>query len=339
MSRRLWKPPYNYFLLPFSGVYWLGLQAWYLYDSLRKRKKFEAFTIVVGNLTVGGTGKSPLVYLLAKYLSKEFNVAVISRGYGRKKHDVIVLEPDADLPDVSETGDEPFLNFIKLARKVPFVICKDRIKAYEVAEEKFHPDVVILDDAYQYRKIVPDFSFLVFDKRVLSSRGFLLPAGPFREPINAGKKADIIAFNLKSRIMNGDELWQLKRIFPDKTFILFKYRPEGLLDKCRFLEFTEVTKDIIAFAGIGDPESFLVTLDEVGFNVVKFFEFPDHHWYTSDEINKLKSHGYPLITTEKDYVRIKEKEGILALVIEPELIDGMGIIEDLKERIRKRGNI
>ncbi len=335
---KLWKPPYNYLLLPFSGLYWLGLQGWYLYDSLREKKKFDAFTIVVGNLTVGGTGKSPLVYLLAKLLKDEFRVVVISRGYGRKNQEIITLDSLSNLPDVEDVGDEPFLNFVKLKGKVPFVICKDRLKAYEIAKNKFNPDVVILDDAFQYRKVLPDFSLLVFDKRILTTSWFLLPAGPLREPMKAGRSADVIVFNLKGGNKVEREIQEFKRIFPEKPHALMKYKPVGLLGKDKLLSFDEVGRDIVGFSGIGDPESFRATLERVGFNVRQFFKFPDHHWYKKSEIEKLKSLGLPLVTTEKDYVRIREKEGILALVIEPELAEGMEILDDLKGRIRKKGS-
>lgn len=336
---KLWHPPYNYLLLPFSGLYWVGLQGWYLYDSLRKKRKFDTFTVVVGNLTVGGTGKSPLVYLLAKLLKDEFEVVVISRGYGRKSQKVVVLEPGGTLPDVKDIGDEPFLNFMKLGRTVPFVICKDRLKAYEIAKIKFNPDVIILDDAYQYRKVLPDFSFLVFDRRVMTSSGFLLPAGPFREPMKAGQKADVIVFNLKSSEKTENELHRFRRIFPDKTHVLLRYKLVGLLSNDKILAFEDVDKDIVGFSGIGDPESFRMTLKREGFNVLKFFKFPDHHWYKDDEIEKLRSYCLPLVTTEKDYVRIQNKEGILALIIEPELIEGVEILDILKERIRRRSSI
>ncbi len=334
---KLWKPPYNYLLLPFSGLYWLGLKGWYLYDSIRRKKKFDAFTIVVGNLTVGGTGKSPLVYLLARLLKREFRVVVISRGYGRKNHDVIMLNSLDNLPDVEDVGDEPFLNFVKLKGEVPFIICKDRLRAYDIAKNRFNPDVVILDDAFQYRKVLPDFSFLVFDKRILTTSHFLLPAGPFREQMKVGRNADVIVFNLKGGDKVEEDLQDLKNIFPEKPHMLMKYKPVGLIAEDRLVSINDVDKNVVGFSGIGDPESFRTTLERVGFNVVRFFRFPDHHWYREEEIEKLRSFGMPLVTTEKDYVKIRKKEGILALMIEPELVEGIEILRDLENMIR--GNI
>ena len=325
---RYWRPPINYFLLPFSGLYWSGLQVWYLYDKFRRKVKFDAFTVVVGNLTVGGTGKSPFVYLLAKILREEFRVVVITRGYGRKSSEPLVLS-DKLLP-VELTGDEPLMNFIKLEEKVPFVICKDRIKAYKIAKREFSPHVVILDDAFQYRKVVPDFSFLVFDERFFSMSRFLLPAGPLREPLKAGERANAIVLNYKTGVP-GEE-----KIYPDKPHIRLRYKPVALRRAGKIYDFDEIEREVAAFAGIGDPESFIKTLEGIGFKVKEFKRFPDHYWYKLDEIKKILEIGLPVITTEKDYVKLPDtlKDKIYALVIEPEIFEGGEIIESLKERIR-----
>ena len=325
---RYWRPPINYLLLPFSGLYWSGLQVWYLYDKFRRKVKFDAFTIVVGNLTVGGTGKSPFVYLLAKTLREEFRVVVITRGYGRKSREPVVLS-DKLLP-VELTGDEPLMNFIKLERKVPFVVCKDRIEAYRIAKREFSPHVVILDDAFQYRKVVPDFSFLVFDERFFITSRFLLPAGPLREPLKAGERADAIVLNYKAGVP-GEE-----KIYPDKPHIRLRYKPVALRRAGKIYDFDEIEREVAAFAGIGDPESFIKTLEGIGFKVKEFERFPDHYWYKLDEIKKILGIGLPVITTEKDYVKLPGslKDRIYALVIEPEIVEGLEIIKGLKERIR-----
>ncbi len=311
-------------LLPFSGLYWLGLQAWYLYDKIRKKVRFDAFTIVVGNLTVGGTGKSPFVYLLARELSKEFRVTVITRGYGRKSKKILILDDLQNLPDVRDTGDEPMMNFLKLEGRVPFVICRNRIEAYRVAKERFSPQVVILDDAFQYRKIQPDFSYLIFDKRSFRSPGLLLPAGDYRERLSAAKRADAFVFNLK----DSDAFSGPPSFLPSKPYMVTKYRVTG------FLNGPPRKQQILAFAGIGDPESFVKLLRNKGFEIVEFKKFPDHYWYSDEDIENLKKSGLPLVTTEKDFVRIKNREGIHAPSIEPEIIEGTDLLESLKGRIR-----
>ncbi len=311
-------------LLPLSGLYWLGLQAWYLYDKFREKVKFDAFTIVVGNLTVGGTGKSPFVYLLARELLKEFRVAVITRGYGRRSKMVTVLESLGNLPDVEETGDEPMMNFLKLQGKVPFVVCRDRLLAYRVAKDRFSPQVVLLDDAFQYRKIQPDFSFLIFDNRSLRYPGLLLPAGDYRESISAADRADAFVFNLK----NGDSFSGFPSFLPLKPYMVTRYRVVG------FLNGPPDGLRVIAFSGIGDPGSFLNLLKDQGFEVVEFRKFKDHHWYSQKDIEELRRYGFPIVTTEKDFVKLRDRRGVHAVVIEPEIIEGAGIFGDLMDRIR-----
>lgn len=326
---RYWEPPLNYLFLPLSAIYWTGLQFWYLYDKLRRKVKFDTFSIVVGNLWVGGTGKSPFVYLLAKILKEEFNVVVITRGYGRKANQPVVLS-DELLP-VEITGDEPLMNFIKLERSVPFVICKNRIKAYQVAKQRFDPQVIILDDAFQYRKIIPSYTFLVFDERFFTFNKFLLPAGPMREPIKAGKRADAIVVNYKSGTL------QKYKIYQDKPHIHLKYIPSGYRKNEKIYRPNEIEGDVVAFAGIGDPESFRQTLISLGLNIKKFQRFPDHHWYKKKEIEELLKEKLPVITTEKDYIRLPNdlKKKIFALVIEPKIEKGYDVINDLIELIRK----
>ncbi len=310
-------------LLPFSSLYWAGLQIWYLYDRFRKKVRFDAFTIVVGNLTVGGTGKSPFVYYLARELEKEFRIVVITRGYGRKSKKVVILEDPKTLPDVEETGDEPLMNFMKLGGRVPFVICRDRIEAYRVAKKRFSPDVVVLDDAFQYRKILPDFSFLVFDRKSFRAPGLLLPAGDYRESLGAAKRADAYVFNLKT----GGSRFEVKGMLPQKPMLFMRYRLKEVTGK-------PDSREIVAFAGIGDPQSFLDLLEEEGFEVVRFKKFPDHYWYTDRDLDELRKYGLPIVTTEKDFVRIRNRDGIHAAVIEPEVVDKYGILEELKDRIR-----
>jgi len=151
-----------------------------------------------------------------------------------------------------------------------------------------------------------------------------------REPLKAGERADAIVLNYKAGVP-GEE-----KIYPDKPHIRLRYKPVALRRAGKIYDFDEIEREVAAFAGIGDPESFIKTLEGIGFKVKEFERFPDHYWYKLDEIKKILGIGLPVITTEKDYVKLPDtlKDKIYALVIEPEIVEGSEIIESLKGRIR-----
>lgn len=253
--------------------------------KLVKPRKARIPVICIGNITAGGTGKTPVAVSVAKMLASDmFHPFFISRGYGGRLQNVMVNNKKHTARDV---GDEPLL----LSKQAPVIVNADRFAAAETAASE-GADAVIMDDGFQNPSLYKDVSFLVFDGHYGTGNGKLIPAGPLRETLADG----------------------LKRA--DAVIILGKDK-QDLAQKCGlpvFYGHTEAARtglgdrDVLAFAGIGHPQKFYYTLKQQGFNVVKTVDFPDHHFYTGAELNALLAEARKLnadvYTTEKDYVKI-----------------------------------
>lgn len=265
----------------------------YLYNlATRLRIKFATplnaskTVICIGNLTAGGSGKTPVAVSVAKILqSAGFSPFFISRGYGGTLQDIIV---DPQKHSASEVGDEPLL----LARQAPVCVNAKRFWAAQKAIEN-GADVIVMDDGFQNPGLVKDISFLVFDGSFGCGNGFGIPAGPMRENLKQGlKRADAI-------IIIGEDRHNLSTRFSDKPvfqgFITPKQTAVG-------------NTPVIAFAGIGRPEKFYESMRTQGFNLTETIDFPDHHQYTEPElqtiIDKAAKNGAEIYTTSKDFVKI-----------------------------------
>jgi len=294
-------------LYPFSLLYRAGLEIFYFYHKMRGRKRYPVYTISVGNLSLGGTGKTPLVIWLAdKLLERGKRVVVISRGWGRKSKGTLVLERGKERGAL-ETGDEPFLIFKKLGGRVPVIVEKNRLKAAEIAKEKYQAEVLLLDDAHQYLRGIPDFSILIFSKRDILQMGRILPIGPFREPNKAVRRANLVIINKKTDAnpMQFSVPFEIEKIF-------MRYRINYFMNSFgeKLTPGEVAKKKIIAFCGIADPRSFLAYLQDLGAVILYKKFFIDHHFYSEKEIESLlkkkEDLGAELIlTTEKDIVRIR----------------------------------
>jgi len=184
---------YQFLLYPFSLIF--KLITWIrnrLYDKniFRSLKANQCKIISVGNISVGGTGKTPVIRFLADYLKEMgFKVAILSRGYRRKsKGTIIVSDGNETLANLQQAGDEPYL----LARQldsIPVIVEADRYKGARFIQDNFQPDVILLDDAFQHRRLHRDLDIVLVDASVGFGRGFLLPAGFLREPISSLKRA------------------------------------------------------------------------------------------------------------------------------------------------------
>lgn len=259
-----------------------------IFEALRKSARpvnLPATIISVGNLTMGGTGKTPLVIHLAKNMP---GAAVLSRGYGGKGRGVREIFPDSDPRDV---GDEPIL--IKTKAGCPVFVGKDRVESGREAIAK-GARVLILDDGFQYWGIRKDIDILVFSARELEKGVHLLPWGRWREPLSAAKRASIAIVNYK--------LAPIPNEIPNtgiKT-IAMGYRPETDLSGMR----------VFGFCGLGDNESFGETIRAAGAELAGFRKFPDHHRYSRREIEEILARAEQLgatpVTSSKDIVRIPE---------------------------------
>jgi tetraacyldisaccharide 4'-kinase len=264
----------------------------------RTRKPYRARVpvICVGNLTVGGTGKTPVAIAIARLLQERgLSPVFLLRGYGRKPADVLVVQSERH--EASNVGDEALL----LARVAPTVVSSDRGKSARLAEQD--TQVIIMDDGHQNFSLHKDLSLVVVDSETGFGNGRVVPAGPLREPVRHGlRRADAV-------VVMGDGDPPL----PDYVGPVLRagLSATTCLGDCR----------VLAFAGIGRPEKFFTTLRKAGVELMETRAYADHHQYSAAEIAGLKARAVEcnamLITTEKDFVRLPpgERDGIAVLPV------------------------
>ncbi len=254
--------------------------------SIKHPRKVCRPVICIGNITAGGTGKTPVAVSFAKLLQQMGkNPFFVSRGYGGKLKGVMV---DKSRHSAAEVGDEPLL----LSRQAPVIVNPDRFSGAQKALQS-GAEIIIMDDGFQNPGLHKDLSFLVFDGGVGIGNGLCIPAGPLRESLASGLKraqAVIILGEDKHNLAT-----QIKGLPIFRGAVVAK-KPETN------------NNDVIAFAGIGRPEKFYTSLRELGINLLKTVDFPDHHQYTMSELKKLideaQKKNAVLFTTAKDFVKI-----------------------------------
>ena len=254
--------------------------------KLKQPRKVPVPVICIGNLTAGGTGKTPTAAEIANLLKKGgYKPAFVSRGYGGSLCGVTV---DPQKHTAGEVGDEPLL----LAREAPVSINPDRFSAAQKAV-KNGADVLIMDDGFQNPGLYKDLSFLIFDGAAGIGNGWPVPAGPLRENFAAGLK------RAQAAVIIGE----------DRSNLIGRLKELPVFKAKIVSEPPTLTSDkVIAFAGIGRPEKFYDSLREHGIEPIKTFDFPDHHFYDRQELENLlrqaQAEKAELITTAKDFVKI-----------------------------------
>lgn len=242
--------------------------------------------ICVGNLTAGGTGKTPVSIYLGKLLkSLGYNPFYLSRGYGGRLQNVLV----SPIHNAKDVGDEPLL----LAKHAPVMINANRYQG-AVNAQKQGADIIIMDDGFQNPSLKKDISFIVVDGKIGFGNNRPIPSGPLRETLSAGiKRADAL-------IILGNDDKNIKNLFTTLSFT-GSVVPE---------EIDLTNKNVVAFAGIGRPEKFYDSLKQRGANIIKTIDFPDHHYYTDEELQEIiktaKSYNAEIYTTTKDLVKIPQ---------------------------------
>lgn len=276
-------------------------------------------TICVGNITVGGTGKTPIVELVCRtLLRKGVRVGIISRGYGRRISPksgcdtFVVSDGEKIFTPAQAAGDEPVMLAKRLAH-VPVLIGKNRYQAGLKAFEKFHVQTVIMDDGFQHLQLARDLNIVVLDGQSPFGNFYGLPLGRLRESPRALKRADIILLTKVADNEQKNRVVQMMRRYNKTAPVMVgQHTPRDLIsfkrDKTISLEALR-GKTIVALSGIGDPSYFLTTLRELGAKVTSHMAFPDHHWYSTEEIRHIEhevisGESWGLVTTEKDAVRI-----------------------------------
>lgn len=279
------KPPlYLSALVPFYRT------GHFLHQTFGKAYKASKPVICVGNLVAGGSGKTPVVDYIARFLKDSFPAhkhCILSRGYGGDKKGPAFVDRIHDSPD--NVGDEPYM----LALKHSVAIAANRRQGAELIEKHGY-DTIIMDDGLQNPSLHKDVSFIVIDGQTGFGNGQVLPAGPLREPLQSGfKKAD--AF-----IVIGEDKTDLKAELPQgipvfQATIMPQFTPDP-------------HRKYVAFCGLGRPEKFQQTLTQLGTKTVMFKAYPDHFNYTDEDLSYLadtaKELDAMLLTTEKDAVKL-----------------------------------
>jgi len=307
-------------LLPFSALYCIIISArnFFYNHNIFKSHKISVPVISIGNITTGGTGKSPFTVFIAEYFIKNgLKPAIISRGYKRESDSIeIVFDGNKTIGNPDKCGDEPIMMANRLSAFLNnfFIITgSDRVAAAEFAIDKFNPDLIILDDAFQHRKIKRDLDIVLIDSEDFLNNKFnnlfVLPSGNLRENIRNLKRADII-------ILNDKFCDKEKPVYFDKfekEIFRIGYYIKGFFDK-NITASNINDKNIIAFAGIAKPDSFFDRINSFGCKSVRTISFKDHYKYTEKDIKQLCSiagEETVFVTTEKDFVKIKEFDEFL----------------------------
>lgn len=277
----------------------------------------DAKVISVGNLTVGGSGKTPTVVYVTKLLKKNnVKVGILSRGYGRDSKGFQLISDGTDLLlAVDKSGDE--IVQVAVECKVPAAVSEKRVIGAKKLIEETDVDVIVLDDAYQHRWIARDLNILVFDQRFLMKRDSIeqktLPLGRMREPFSSIDRADVVLINRKfndKRVLPAE----ITKVLANKKVYFGYYESTGFLDvktgQLYSLQEFEEQKSLVV-CGIARPFSFLKVLEDNKVIIENKILFKDHKEYNEKEIKDIRKAFYDtnsqsVITTEKDYVKLRE---------------------------------
>jgi tetraacyldisaccharide 4'-kinase len=296
-------------LFPFSILYgWITSIRNFLFDKgIFKSYSFDIPIIAVGNLSVGGTGKTPQIEYLIRLLSPNYKIAILSRGYKRKSKGFVLADPTSNAEIL---GDEPFQIYQKFPNTIVAVDAdrKNGIENLLVLNEK--PDVILLDDAFQHRKVKAGFYILLTGYDDLFYSDFILPAGNLRESRSGAKRANVIIItkcpkdiskiaqqNIKNKIGLEIPIYFSFIDYDDKVYSEFESKKVSEI----------IPVDKLLLAGIAKPEPFFNYLQA---KKEERLVYPDHHNFSGNDLKEIKKKAnYRLIiTTEKDYVRLKNQE-------------------------------
>jgi tetraacyldisaccharide 4'-kinase len=308
---------------PLATIYGAGVLARNaLYSrNLLTPRRLQGPTISIGNLSMGGSGKTPFVLLLGELLkSRAVKFDVLSRGYGRQSKGVMEVDPGGSAVNF---GDEPLLIARKLG--VPVVLGEDRYQAGLFSEQKYGPQTHLLDDGFQHRALARDFDIVLVTAE--DARDKLLPAGRLREPLSSLSRADAIVLTSGAAAegfpLHGKQVWRVRR----------GIRPENVPDRP------------VAFCGIARPKSFLLQLQKAGIDVTAEALYRDHYAYTEKDIRELltlkqNSEAGGFVTTEKDAINLggylSALQPISVVPVKMELLDAANAVDTMLRMISER---
>ena len=323
LERAWYRPPrWTLLLLPLEWLF-IGITA--LRRSLYRRGALRSYragcmVVVVGNLSVGGTGKTPAVIALARALkSRKHRVAIVSRGYGGRES-ATPRRVEAGVSVASEVGDEALL--MAEAVDVPVVVCTDRVAAVQLLEAE-GTDIVVCDDGLQHYALQRDFEIVTLDSARRYGNGHRLPVGPLREP--------------PQRLATVD--WVLERGGADPFSacplrpVAFQRLGGGAERECVAPDSATIPRRVNAIAAIGNPEAFFATLRELGLEVEPHV-FPDHHLYSAADLAPFADRT--LLMTAKDAVKCRAFAGPEHWVLQVEADLPAGLVDAVEARAEQR---
>jgi tetraacyldisaccharide 4'-kinase len=304
-------------LYPFIPVYALviAVRNWFFEINVFKSEAVNAKVISVGNISVGGSGKTPLVISLTNFLKKsDMNVGVLSRGYGRRTHGYLLVSDGKNiLAPVNDCGDEIFITTMEC--KVPAAVSENRVEGAKnlISEAGVH--LIVLDDAFQHRWIKRDLNLLIFEQRFLTEDDFfkqnLLPTGILREPFSSVKRADAVIINRK--FTPSQEIpAKYNRYLKDKKIFTAYYKAIEFGDVkhgTRYgLEEFKGQKSLVV-SGVANPFSFINILKQTSVDTSNQMIFRDHKNYSNKEVQEIRkkfytTNSHSVVTTEKDAVKL-----------------------------------
>ncbi|MBM4165779.1 MAG: tetraacyldisaccharide 4'-kinase [Ignavibacteria bacterium] len=300
-------------LLPFSWLYGFGVMLRnYFYDvKIFKTTSVAVPVISVGNIVAGGTGKTPHVaYIVDVLCSAGKNVAIISRGYKRSTKGTFVVSDGKNIyGTATECGDEPYF----LAQKFPeaiVIVDEHRVRAARIAVEQYCVDAIIMDDGFQHRTLHRDLDIVVLDTTYKDDG--LIPSGNRREPWSSLHRSNIVIFSRWNGTTNNDAIILCAKKHTSAMIVKTKFETTSIrnfyTNEMKPIELLQ-NAVVVAFCGIGNPDSFFTILANNGAMVKEFIPFSDHHYFSENDIKcvlhimKEKKVTY-VLTTEKDAVRL-----------------------------------
>ena len=301
--------------VPYIGA--VRLRQWLYGRGVLKTKRLPCKVVSVGNITAGGTGKTPMATYVARLVWRlGHDVAVVSRGYGGSagKKGGIVSNGREILMGPGEAGDEPYMMASNL-NGIPVIVGRDRFEAGMTAIRNFGTHVIVLDDGFQRIQLARDINIVLLDATRPLGNGFVLPRGPLREPISALSRADIFVLTrCDAELSAGSK--HITKMAGDKPifqtahvpFVKETVFPEGTPRNVESL----LGRRVFAFSGIAENSQFRRTVESFGCHVSGFMGFPDHHPYADGDLAAIRdaaaaSGAESVLTTEKDHVRIADR--------------------------------
>lgn len=304
--------------LPFTLIYSVSSAVKnFLYDSkFLTPKKVNVPVISIGNLTMGGTGKTPVVAFIANELSERgYKVGIVSRGYGRLSKGTIWVARNGEvLATAKEGGDEP-VELASSIKNVSVVVANTRFAAATELLSKIKVDIILVDDGMQHRKFHRDFEIVVQDVKSASGWKFQLPSGVFRESWKNVKRADMVIWTKWNNSINKNK-FSASKTNPDQSHFWGEFCPKDFYfpKENRSIELSNLKGErAVVFCGIGQPENFKTDLEKLGIVVEEFRIFKDHHVYADQDIKAIISsfhdHRNPwILTTAKDFYRLESEK-------------------------------